>query len=692
MSAEKRVRTPAEPQTFKPFIPATQSLPELTLKAVILGILLSMILAGANAYLGLFAGMTVSASIPAAVISMGVLRALRGLRLVKQVNILENNIVQTAASAGESLAAGVIFTLPALVLMGVWQEFDYVMVCIIAGLGGVIGVLFTIPLRRALIAGRTTLQFPEGIATAEVLKTGERGGAGAVLIALSGLAGATYKFCQTGLLLWSDTFETAGRVVLEKGSAAGALVATQGRSTIAYFGTNLSPALMSVGYIVGINIATLVFLGGMVNWIIAIPIYAATHAWPVNDAGAALAAADWAGSIWSTQTRYLGVGAMVVGGLWALISLRGSILDGIRSGLQAARGSNDAFGATNGTALPRTERDTPMKGVLVALCLCVIPLFTVYWIVVQNIVISLIMAVIMLIAGFLFAAVAGYMAGLVGSSNNPISGITIATILFSSLLLFWIMGTGSGNGPQAAIFIGAVVCCAAAIAGDNMQDLKTGYLLGATPWKQQVMQGVGTLSAALVMAPVLTLLLKAYGFGEATAAHPNPLTAPQATLMASVAQGVFDRNLPWNMVGLGGLIGVVIIILDQIQKARGASFRFPILAVAVGIYLPFELSVPIFIGGLIKLIITATLKARGASEKALGTAANRGLLLASGLITGEALVGILMAIPIVVSGKADVLAIAHQPLGAWPGIVLMLGIAGWLLADGLGKRKDQIPT
>lgn len=670
-----------------PYIPATTSLPEITVKAVILGVVLAVVLAGANAYLGLFAGMTVSASIPAAVISMGALTALRGLRIAKQTNILENNIVQTAASAGESLAAGVIFTFPALVLMGYWTDFDFLKVTLIAGLGGLIGVLFTIPLRRALISReKGALQFPEGVATAEVLQTGSKGGSGVVTIAIAGLVGAAFKLGQTGFRVWTETFETARRVVLGGGSTPVGEVAPAAKGTILYFGSNLSPALLSVGYIVGINIASLVFLGGAANWLIAIPIYAASNPWPADGEGL-MAAADWASRIWSTQTRYLGVGAMVVGGLWALISLKGKLVEGIRSGLSAARGPRT--GLHGKVAIPRTELDTPMKAVLWVLVIAVIPIFLLYSSIVGNISISLLMAIVMLVAGFLFSAVAGYMAGLVGSSNNPISGVTIATLLFSSLLLFVLLGADSPIGPEAAILIGAVVCCAAAIAGDNMQDLKTGHIVGASPWKQQIMQGVGTISSALIMAPVLMLLLRAYGFGQPTPEHPNPLTAPQAALMASVAQGVFDRNLPWTMVAIGALVGIVIIVLDEIQKARGASFRFPVLAVAVGIYLPLELSVPIFLGGLISLAIRRQLKNRGVSKDGLESSARRGLLLASGLITGEALVGILMAIPIVVTANENVLALISEPIGAWPGILLLACVAVWMLANGLKVEKES---
>jgi len=675
-------RTEAGPPA--PYIPASTVLPEITIKALVLGVLLSMILAGANAYLGLFAGMTVSASIPAAVISMAV------LRLFRRQNILENNIVQTAASAGESLAAGVIFTIPALVLMGYWDGFSYWQTTIIAGLGGVLGVLFTIPLRRILIV-REKLAFPEGVATAEVLKSGEKGGQGVLLLALGGAIGAVFKLCQAGFHLWAETLELARSV---------------GRSLV-YGGTSVSPALMAVGYIVGMNIAVLVFLGGALNWLVAIPIVAAGMDWPVYQAAGAEAlggvpdwavvtaegqgaaqldcervdAVDGAGTLWSNQTRYIGVGAMVIGGLWALISLAGPIGRGIRQGLRSyAR-------AAGGTMeeVPRTERDTSMKWVFIGVGALIVPIFALYLSIVKSVPITAFMAVAMVLAGFLFSAVAGYMAGLVGSSNNPISGVTIATILSSALMLSVLLGTQSDPaaaasavlGPAAAILIGAVVCCAAAIAGDNMQDLKAGHLLGATPRKQQFMQIVGTLSAAVVLAPVLMLIQKAYGIGVPTAEHPNPLTAPQATLMESVARGVFQGNLPWTMISIGVGVGAAIIALDQWLKWHGARFRTPILAVAVGIYLPFELSVPIFAGGLIAHLTGRRLALwrRGPEDdEGVATAKRNGLLLAAGLITGEALVGIFMAIPIVIAQDRNVLALLDEPFGGWPGVEMLVGV------------------
>ncbi len=631
-------------------------LPQLTVKAIILGILLSMVLAGANAYLGLFAGMTVSASIPAAVISMGI------LSMFRESNILENNIVQTAASAGESVAAGVIFTIPALVLLGYWNVFDYWWVSVIAGLGGLLGVLFTIPLRRSLIV-EEGLAFPEGKATAEVLKVGDDPKSGVVQLALAALAGAVTKLAASGLRLWSETAQAA----------------TFAGNSIAYIGTNLSPALLSVGYIVGLNIATLVCAGGAISWFIAIPIYSSlyleTDPVLMQMMAQGASATDVAFQIWTSQIRYLGVGAMLIGGIWALISMRGSLVSGVRSGLRQMSAGTSAM-------VHHTERDTPMQFVLAGIALFVIPIFFVYNNISDSIGlgVSLPMTLIMVVAGFLFSSVAAYMAGLVGSSNNPISGITIATILFSSLVLLWLMGPesiGSTVGPAAAIMIGAVVCSAAAIAGDNLQDLKAGYIVGSTPWKQQVMQGVGVISAVLVMAPILNLLLQAYGMGAPTEEHPNALLAPQAMLMASVAKGVFGAGLPWNMVAIGVGIGALIIAVDEYLKKRKTKWHAPVLAVAVGIYLPLELSVPIFAGGLIAAAAERW-NARHSDPAVRERNARIGMLTAAGLITGEALVGIFLAIPIVLSGDAGVLAIAHEPLGGAPGLIVVAALGWWM--------------
>jgi len=621
--------------------------PQLTIRAVLLSIALAMILAAANTYLGLFAGMTIASAIPAAVVSMAVLRIFNG------GGILENNIVQTGASAGSSIASGVIFTIPALVILGFWQDFHYSWVLAIAGLGGILGVLFSVPLRRALIVEQN-LAFPEGQAAAEVLKAGENPAQGIKILGISALGGGFAKLAAaSGLRLIPDT----------------AAAATFLGPYIAYFGTNLSPALLGVGYIVGLNIGIVVLIGAMISWNIAIPIYAAHFLQANNElahSALGLNAGELAGFIWSKQIRYLGVGAMLVGGIWALISLRKSLVSGVRSGLAAARASAD------GAMVAHTEQDMPMKWVLAGIVLFALPLWVLYQIIVDSVAVSLPMTLIMLIAGFLFCSVSAYMAGLVGSSNNPVSGITIATILFSAIVLLALMGRESAVGPVAAIMIGAVVCCAACIAGDNLQDLKCGYIIGATPWRQQVMLAIGAVSSALVMAPVLNLLAAAYGIGEHTAAHPKSLLAPQATLMASVAKGMFSASLPWDMVIIGGLIGVVIIIIDEILKNKNSSFRAPVLAVAVGIYLPLELMTPIFLGGLLAHFIGRILKVRACTTAQIETGNRNGILFAAGMITGEALMGIGIAIPIVMTGSADVLALPSSlQFSQWLGVAVL---------------------
>ncbi|MEX0746348.1 MAG: oligopeptide transporter, OPT family, partial [Rhodothermales bacterium] len=618
----------------------------------------------------------VSASIPAAVISMAVLRFFR------ESNILENNIVQTAASAGESLAAGVIFTLPALIMLHYWQGFPFLPTMAIALSGGVLGVLFTIPLRRALIL-EAGLQFPEGVATAEVLKAGVEGGEGARYIAIAAVAGALLKLSQTGLQFIS-------------GTAAGAV--TVGRSIFGY-GSELGVALLGVGYIVGLNIAILVFAGGLISWLFGIPIYTALVTPAELDALTEGASGyEAALAVWSARIRYLGVGAMATGGIWALLSLVKPIRDGIRSSLDAVKKARSG----EAVEIERTERDTPINIVMWGTVALTIPIFFtlvlvidqpelgitsgLYWV---TIIFSLIFA---FVAGFLFSSVAGYMAGLVGSSNNPISGVTIATVLSISLILLWLLGTQidfqvdllqATSAAATAILVGAVVCCAAAIAGDNMQDLKAGQIVGATPVKQQIMQIVGVVAGGLVLAPILELLFQAYGLGDMFPREgmdpSQALRAPQATLMSSVADGVFRQNLPWTMIFIGVLIAIALIIYDKWLQHRGSTFRAPVLAVAVGIYLPLELSVPIFIGGVVSFFAVRSIASRrvefGNDFDAISVrAARRGLLFASGLITGEALVGIILAIPFAAAQSTTVLRIA--PEGFEP-IADILGLAAF---------------
>ncbi|MCS6897363.1 MAG: oligopeptide transporter, OPT family, partial [Nitrospira sp.] len=658
----------------QPVVPPSVALPEITVKAVVLSVVLSAVLAAANAYLGLFAGMTVSASIPAAVTSMAI------LRLFRRSNILENNIVQTAASAGEALAAGVIFTVPALLLVGSWSSFDYWRTTIIATVGGLLGVLFTIPLRRALIV-TTTLRFPEGVATAEVLKAAAVNPHDAEYVpsrdvrALlsSALAGGAVKFCESGLRLWTESLEGAAQV---------------GR-TVFYGGINLSPALLAVGFILGLRTAVVVFLGGCIGWLVLLPLYGLLWGLPSDRVGL-----DAAMALWSGKIRYVGIGAMVVGGLWTVAKLREPILHSLEvlgAGYPGVKVKNRTPVAVEKPmeqeeVIPRTERDAPFWVLAAPFGLLVVTTAWVYSAVVNSLTIGLVMTVIMVTAAFLFSSVAAYMAGLVGSSSNPVSGVTIATIMVASFLLVLFMGTGHPDGPAAALVIGAVVCCAAAMGGDNVQDLKTGHLVGATPWKQQVMQVVGVLAGAVVLAPVLTVLQAKYGIGAATAEHPHPLSAPQATLMASLAQSVFGGAVPWPLVGLGAVIGMAVILFDHRQERRSRPFRFPVLAVALGIYLPLRLSTAIVAGGLIAALAERARGRDGPREHG----ARRGLLFSAGLITGEALTGICLALPVALGAlwpglDSDPFALFDRsPFGGWPGLLMMVLVGGALYRSATG--------
>lgn len=645
----------------QPVVPATVTLPEITVKAVVLSIVLAAVLAAANAYLGLFAGMTVSASIPAAVASMAI------LRLFRRSNILENNIVQTAASSGEALAAGVIFTIPGLLLIGYWSKFDYWQTTLIALVGGLLGVIFTIPLRRALIV-TARLRFPEGVATAEVLKvaTSDRAGAGQTearrdfrALLSAACVGGAVKFGESGLRLWTESMEGA----------------MQAGRTVLYAGLNLSPALLAVGFIIGLHTALVVFLGGVLGWMILMPAYGLLNGLPPDRTGLAAATAIWSGHI-----RYVGIGAMLTGGLWTLTRLR----EPVWRAVQTLRAAMQDQGTTPSiTVSPRTERDAPLRWIVVPFFLSLLPMAWLYTGVVSSPAIGLFMTAVMAVAAFLFSSVAAYMAGLVGSSSNPVSGVTIATIMLASLLLVLFMGAGHPAGPAAALVIGAVVCCAAAMGGDNLQDLKTGQLVGATPWKQQVMQVVGVLTGAMILAPVLSLLQAKYGIGEPTVAHPHPLSAPQATLMAGLTRSVFGAGLPWHLVGLGAAIGVAIILIDRRQERQGSPWRFPVLAVALGIYLPLKLSAAICAGGVIAALVK---QAIGEGEEP----SRRGLLFAAGLITGEALMGILLALPIALTSlwpglSTDPFTLFDQPpLGGWPGFVVVVVVGAALYRSATG--------
>jgi putative OPT family oligopeptide transporter len=588
--------------TETPLAPSNNNVAEVTARALILGAVLSVVMGAANTYLGLKVGMTVSASIPAAVVSMGILRG-----LFRRGTVLENNIVQTMASTGESLAAGAIFTIPALVMVGAWQEFRFWPTTLIVLLGGLLGIVFMVPIRRALIVERPDLAYPEGVACAEVLLAGERGGSGIRGI-LGGLGlGALFKFAISGFGLIHGSLEWAAR----RGSS------------VFYGGVDVSPALLAVGYIVNLRIASLVFLGGFIGWGVAVPFLTGA------DPGTAPVDAAW--TAWSTQVRYIGVGAMLVGGLYSIFSVR----KGIAASLRALRGMKSGAAAQSAESVPRTERDMPLAALATVFILTTVGALMLYDRLIGSFGLASLTVVIMVVAAFLMVAVATYIVGLVGSSNSPVSGMTICALLMTAGVLL-AFGMRGDSAILATLGVAGVVCCAACTAGDVAQDLKTGLIVGATPARQQWTEILGALIPAFFFAPILTLLHKAYTIGS------PELLAPQAALFASLTKGIFGGgDLPIDMIWIGAGLGVALILADLLLERSGARFRLHVMPVAVGLYLPFSLGVAILIGGLIRFLASR----RNDADEAEG--ARSGLLFGSGLIAGEALMGIALAIPLV---------------------------------------------
>lgn len=622
-------------EEFKPYVPANKITPEFTVTSVIMGIILAVVFGAANAYLGLRVGMTVSASIPAAVISMGVIRV-----IMKKDSVLESNMVQTIGSAGESLAAGAIFTLPVLFLWakdGVMDEPGLVTISLIALCGGVLGVLFMVPLRNALIVKEHgVLPYPEGTACAEVLLAGEEGGASAgSVFAGMGLA-AVFKFLADGLKVIPGVITAPIKALKTEISA------------------EVYPALIGVGYICGPKIASYMFAGGLLGWLVLIPaiiIFGGdTVLYPGTESIAAMYAKDGASAIWDSYIRYIGAGAVAAGGIISLVKTMPMIISTFRDAVKGMKGGT-------GNSRIRTERDLDMKIVGAGILIMILMI----WILPQ-IPVSFLGAVLVVIFGFFFGAVSSRMVGLVGSSNNPVSGMAIATLLFSTFCLK-MTGDNGVHGMQGAIAIGSVICIIAAMAGDTSQDLKTGYILGATPKRQQIGELVGALVSAFTIGGVLFLLDRAWGFGT------QEISAPQATLMKMIIEGVMDGNLPWGLVFIGVFIAVVIEIL-------GIS----VLPVAIGLYLPLELSTTIMIGGIIRWFVD---KKSAGKEK--NSDSSSGILFCSGMIAGEGLVGILLALFAVI-GIDSVLDLSGKfNTGLIGGIILMLVMIGCVLKFGLGK-------
>ena len=618
-----------ENKEFKPYIPASKITPELTITSIVIGVLLAVVFGAANAYLGLRVGMTVSASIPAAVIGMGVIRV-----ILRKNSVLESNIVQTIGSAGESLAAGAIFTMPALFLWandGVMKMPSIIELTLIALIGGLLGVFFMVPLRNALIVREHgTLPYPEGQACAEVMLAGEKGGSNASTVFAGMGFSAFFKFVIDGLKVVPSEVNLRGTANTYPGA----------------IGTQIYPAVMSVGYICGPRISSYMFSGGLLSWLVLIPLIVIFGSnltlYPGTESIGEIFAASGADGIWGTYIRYIGAGALAAGGIISLIKSLPLIV-------RTFRDSMKGFNILGGKGTERTAQDISMTVVLIA----ILVLTLLVWLV-PAIPVSLVGAIIVVIFGFFFATVSSRMVGLVGSSNNPVSGMAIATLLIATLILK-ICGEVGAAGMQAAIAIGSIICIVAAISGDTSQDLKTGYLLGATPKKQQYGEIIGVVASALAIGATLYLLNSAWGFGS------EELGAPQATLMKMIIEGIMGGNLPWGLILIGVFISVIVEILG-----------IPVLPVAIGIYLPVQLNACIMVGGLIRLFFD---KMRDGKRK--DTVISNGILFCSGMIAGEGLVGILLAV-FAVFGLGEMLDLSGVlNLPAWAsnlGSILVFGL------------------
>ena len=630
-----------ENKEFKPYIPAEKVTAEMTVTSVLMGVILAIVFGAANAYLGLRVGMTVSASIPAAVISMGVIRV-----IMKKNSILESNLVQTIGSAGESLAAGAIFTMPALFLWaeeGLCDKPSLVEITLIALCGGILGVLFMVPLRNALIVKEhATLLYPEGTACADVLLAGEEGGANASTV-FSGMGlAAVFKFVVDGL-----------KVIPADVSAAF-------KSFKGEIGMEVYPALLGVGYIVGPRIASFMFVGSIVGWMVIIPLICLfgpdTWLYPA-DVGTTIAdlyAAGGAAKIWSTYVKYIGAGAIATGGIISLIKSLPLIITTFRDSIKSMKGGKN-------TNTARTAQDLPMQMILFG----IVAMILIIW-VVPAIPVTLLGAVIIVVFGFFFATVSSRMVGLVGSSNNPVSGMAIATLLIATMSIKASGKTGI-DGMTAAIAIGSVICIVAAIAGDTSQDLKTGYLLGATPKKQQMGEIIGVIVSGLAIGGVLYLLNAAWGYGGAE------VPAPQATLMKMIVEGIMGGNLPWNLVFIGVFLAIALEIL-----------RVPVMPFAIGLYLPIYLNASIMIGGVVRMFMD---RRKNVDEETKTKQTTDGTLYCAGMIAGEGLVGILLAIFAVFGINVSIGESVN--FGNIGGVVLMVIMILCLLKFSLWKKSKE---
>lgn len=652
----------------EPIISPETNLPEITLKAVMLSVILTVVLVAANAYLALKVGITISASIPAAVIALGV------LQFFKHNNILECNIVQTAASAGEGLAAAISFVLPALIIVHFWKGFGYWESTIIAMMGGILGVLFSIPLRRVLL-NLKGLTFPEGQAIGNVLAAKAQGAAQLPFLVKGSLIGAGISLLQSGFKVVASSMS---------------LWFAPGNSLLIGFGLGFEPALIAAGYIIGFGTAIAMLIGVVMGWVIGVPVITSIYGIP-DAADTTSAAMD----IWNNYVRYIGVGTMLIGGIWTLLNLFKPIITGLKFAFRAMQKRAEEF------HLPRTDQDIPIQYVLIGVALISIFVFMFMLYISHKTtfftdqsalhIMAFLGLVYILVGGFFSASICGYFTGLVGSTNNPLSGIVLATVLLVSLLLSFFIGDAAiqhshelrMSAVAFVIIIATVVACVSCIANENIQDLKAGQMIGATPWRQQVMLVIGVVVSALTIAPILELLFQAYGLGGVLP-HPNmdptqTLGAPQAGLMAAVAQGVFGHSLPWPMIITGIVIALFVIIFDRILQKRG--IRLPVLAVGLGIYLPVVSTAALVIGGIVSHLVhrkpTDPYRTQGA------------LLLACGLVAGASLMGVILAVPFALQGSANALSLVdghYKSIIDIVGLVVTGGLCYWIYTVATKER------
>ena len=622
-----------EKKEFKPFVPAESDLKELTIKAVVLGVLMAIILGAANAYLGMKAGLTVAATFPAAVVAMAALRALKG-------NILEENIARTTASVGEALVAGAIFTIPAFVISGVWDELRYWESTLIMLIGGTLGVLFVTILRRSLVE-EADLPFPESVAAAEIVKAGQGGqtGASAVFVSM-GLAGLWELFKNSnGVQLISDYTRDYYLLAKSKIDMLGTKVSYGGGFLLET--PAASPALAGVGFIVGLRVSAVLFAGAVLGWLVLVPLGIFMNPALADLVNGHHTWIDVAEQVWLKQIRPFAVGTMIVAAFYTLYNLKDSLLAGISKAMRDLRAKK-----TQEREVNRLEIDLDFKKVGMAILGIALPLFALYEYFARSVGGALVLTLVMVILGFLFAAVAGYLVGLVGSSNNPISGLTLSSLLISAVILVIIGVTGS-HGVMAVLGVAGVICTSAGIAGDMTQDLKVGHILGGTPWKMEVAEIIGVIAAATILVFPMMAMDQVYHIGS------PELPAPQAGLMALMAKGIVGGQMSWPLVIAGMIFAIGLIMI---------SSPSPML-IAVGMYLPFHSTAAIFVGGIIRWILEVFLKKQNATEEQKTAAENKGVLISSGLIAGEALMAVILAFVVLGERLSGVQNLFHgQPV------------------------------